>query len=395
MEDRNLIFSTKEFGARLAYLKEEMKRNNIEIGLILHHVNLYYFSGISLHSALIVPLGTDPILLVQINLERAKRESWVTNVSPSRGFSSLIDVIKKLNLDKGNIGLEMDIIPAGLLLKLQQKLPDAFFVDLAPVIFKLRIIKSHLEVEFIKKAAEISARSFEHCKNILDEGMSEIELQAEIVKKQYYDGAEGVPYLRDWNQEGGHGVFASGENTCEISGYWMCETGKGLSPAFPYGPSERKIKKGDLVCINKGVVYKGYHCDEARTFVVGAPTQKQIECYDYVQKALDLLIKTVKPGIKISELYLVANRYMSETPYHKYFMTKAFYDYEFIGHGLGLELNEPPLLTPGNNTPLQPGMVLALEPKIIIPGWGGIDIEDTVVVTEDGCEVLTLSAYGL
>ena len=158
---------------------------------------------------------------------------------------------------------------------------------------------------------------------------------------------------------------------------------------MPYGPSLRKVRAGDLVCIDHGTMYRGYHSDEGRTFVVGKARDKQKRLFDIVRRAQDAAIAQVRPGVPAAEVYRAAWRVARDAGYEEYFMAYGQYGVEYLGHGLGLEIDEPPLVGPKTTTLLEEGMTLALEPKLIIPGWGGVDLEDTLVVTGDGCEVLT------
>ena len=158
---------------------------------------------------------------------------------------------------------------------------------------------------------------------------------------------------------------------------------------MPYGPSNKKIHKGDLVDVNHATVYQGYHSDEARMFKMGKPNRKEVKLYDVVLKALNASIASIRPGVKASDIFKVVKRIIDDSGYSEFFMGYNQYGVEYVGHGVGLEINEYPFIGPKNNELLKPGMVFALEPKLIVPGVTGIELEDTITVTKEGCEVLT------
>lgn len=389
-----MIFTEQEMSSRLTALKGRMKDQNIDLAFIVYPTDLYYFCGITLHATLLVPLENEPILFVQINMARAKKDSAIRNLQPSRGISTVIDYLRQTRVDGVVVGLEFDVLPVQIYHKLANALPEATFTDISPLILSIRSKKSSREINCIKKAAKISSYGFKLCEELISPGKTEHEVRLTVARKEFLLGAE-IPEMRAWNKRMDWGVFASGENTTEISGYWMCETGSGIYPFRPYGPTYKKIEKGDIVCVNKGVAVHGYCVDEARTFVVGKATEQQAKIFASLCRAQEVMLKKAKHGVTARELYLAGWQEIDKAGYGKYFMAGAFYDFPYVGHGVGLEIDEPPMLTPSSRCVLEEGMVLAIEPKIIIPGWGGIDLEDTVLVTNDGGGILTETEWKL
>ena len=381
--------SRAEYEQRINRLRTYMEQKKIAAVALFHPPDIFYFSGVGFCSIMLIPFQEEPVLLVQINESRAQKESWLDDVRFSKGISTFVETVTEFGLQKATLGLELDVLPVNVFQRLQDALPLAGLVDFSPEILAVRMVKSPAEIEIIRQVARISEQGFLRGAEVLREGITELEVSEEIRRVEHSYGTEGSMVLRAWNQVLDFGMVSSGPNTYEISGYWLIAIGSGLGLARPYGPSRRRIQKGEFVCVNKGINYDGYHVDEARTFLIGKPTLEQQRCYDAVRKIQENALTAVKPGIPVKKVYAVAKRTAEEEGYGKYFMTRAVYDVEYLGHGVGLEIDEPPLVGPRTNLLMQEGMVFAFEPKIIIPGWGGVDIEDTLTVAAGGAEVLS------
>jgi Xaa-Pro aminopeptidase len=379
-----------EYEERIEILRKAMQDLGINGAILFYSRDVYYYAGTGLYAFLIIPMKRDPILLVQINLERVRRDSWIRDIRPSIGIKTVEQVMKEIGMNHRVIGVEKDVLPANYFETLSKMMSTCRLVDISPLILKQRSIKTQREIELIKKAANISGESLKSVIGFLKPSMTELELEVKFEAVKRKKGHEHLMVERTWPRRGSSAnVVISGSNLCQISGYWITMTGSGLSASIPYGPSKRKIRKGDLIDINHAVVYQGYHSDEARMFKMGKTEIKEVKLYDIVLKALKTSIRKIKPGVKVSEIFKVAKKVMDDSGYGKYFMGNNQYGVEYVGHGVGLEINEVPFIGPKNDELLKPGMVFALEPKIIIPGVIGIEIEDTIVVTEEGCEVLT------
>lgn len=389
--NNEVTITKSEYEERIEGLRRAMKDCGINAAILFDSRDVYYYAGTGVYSSLVIPLEREPILLVQINSERGRRESWVGDVRDSIGFKTVKELWKELDIASSIVGVEKDILPVNYFENMANAVPSTKFVDISPLILRQRSIKTKKEIELIKRAAEISNNSLEAIKRILKFGMTEIELEIEIEAIKRKMGHERM-WERTWPRRGNsaNGIV-SGSNLSIISGYWIAMEGSGPSRSMPYGASNKRIHKGDLVDINHGTVYQGYHSDEARMFIVGKVNKKQSKLYDIVLEALNITIESIRPGIKASDIYKVAKRKVDDFGYSEFFMGYNQYSIEYVGHGVGLEINEFPFIGPKNNEMLKPGMVFALEPKLIFPGVTGIDLEDTIAVTEEGFEVLTLT----
>lgn len=381
--------SADEYRLRVNALREIMGRKRIDVCLVHNSRDLYYYSGTALYCTLVMPANREPTLLVRINLAQATQDSWISDVRESTGLNEVGQAIRALDYDRPVIGYEEDVTPVSLFKKLKQMLPNADFVDISPEILSQRMVKSPIEIAMVRRAALISGVGLKRAAAMLRVGVSEIVVAAEMEVAKRLAGHDGLMTGRRQGVINPAVFVASGRNTANVSGYWVSIIGPGPSRALPFGPSSRQLRRGDLVVVDHGTVYRGYHSDEGRTFVCGKARDRQKRMFEVVRRAQDAAIGRVKPGIEASEVYLAAWRVVKDAGYEKYFMAYGQYGLEYLGHGLGLEIDEPPLIGPKTTTLLEEGMTLAIEPKLIVPGWGGVDIEDTVVVTCDGCDVLT------
>jgi Xaa-Pro dipeptidase len=263
-------------------------------------------------------------------------------------------------------------------------------------VLEQRMVKSPEEIQWLREAARISGRLFEELRTLLRPDVSEIELYGHLALRQRLLGADGLSSKHGFNDRTlEHGWLVSGPNTSQVSGYWLTMTGLGPSPARPYGPTQRRIRAGDLVCYDVGTSVNGYHSDHARTFVVGRASDEQRRVWDALRAVQETAIAAAVPGRTAAEVYDAAARAATRHGIAEHFMTRAVLDFPYVGHGVGVEIDEPPLLSPRTSTVLRPGMVLAVEPKVIVPAWGGLTIEDTVLVTDGAPEVLTTASTDL
>jgi len=243
------------------------------------------------------------------------------------------------------------------------KYQDKFNVELKSttgLVKKIRMIKDEAEIDKIREAVRITDVAFNHIRDYIKVGSIERDIALEL---EFFMKKEGA------SKNAFDFIVASGKRS-----------------ALPHGvASTKQLEEGDFLTMDFGTVYQGYHSDMTRTVVVGKqPDKKQEEIYQTVLKAQQKATEVVKAGVKGSEVDKVARDIITKAGYGDYFG-------HGLGHSLGLEIHENPRLSPRDDTKLESGMVVTVEPGIYLPDWSGVRIEDTVVVREDGCEVLTSS----
>ncbi len=375
---------------RIEGLKKRMEDNGFDLVLLMHPQDVYYYAGTSQPCNLLVSLKEEPVLFVRRAWDFAKQETTLENLKFGASLGDLTKYLSSIGLNKGVLGLEEDVLPARLHRRIKEYFSDFKCENVSPLIMEQRLIKDEEEIDLVKKASSIYSHIHEAFMNNLRPGITEVELATKAWAAARKAGHEGVSVHRRWDGFlPGEGVVTSGENMWKISGYAMTVTGVGKSKAIPCGASDRVIQKGDLVLLDNGLNYQGYHGDIARTYVVGKADERQKEVFSSLLLIMEEILNHIREGIAVKDLYELAVNKASEEGYQEYFQGYGSQKGEYIGHGLGLEVDEPPVVGPHTDLKLREGMILAIEPKIIIPDWGAVDLEDTLCVTKEGCEIFS------
>lgn len=275
-------------------------------------------------------------------------------------YKKKLDGIASLILDLGlkNIGFESNSISFSFHQSLSKRIGDGFkLIPLEEEIKNLRAIKDESELELIRTAIDISSKAFEHIRGILKEGTLESKIALEM---EFFMKRNGIRSL------GFDIIVASGKRS-----------------ALPHGKaSDKHIEDGDFVLIDFGGGFEGYNSDQTRTLICGRPSSKQKEIYKLVKEAHDMAIESIRPGIPILQVDEMARSHIRNHGYGDFFG-------HGLGHGIGLSVHEDPIINGENKDILQKGMLFTIEPGIYIPDWGGVRIEDMILVTESGAERLT------
>ena len=365
---------------------------DLDGAFILQNADLFYFSGTIQSSVLFISQEGEPVLMVQKGFERARQESPLKNVVPVTGRTQVKKVVKDCGFfDLRKIGLEMDILPVKLYTRYQQTFPEYEWSDVSGAILRLRMIKTPYEVEQVRGAARILHKGYMEIREIIREGMTELEIDGHLALIARREGHMGILRMRGWNQEMTYAHVLSGESGATISFLDSPHGGKGNTPAMAQGASSRRIGKNEPIGIDYGVGVNGYVADQFRTLVIGDLPDELMRAHDFSVEIHSLFIKEAKPGVSCADLYRLALKKAEKTGFGQYFNGYGEGKVRFVGHGLGLEIDEYPILAPRFNQRLEPGMVIALEPMFVFPGKGIVGLEDDYVVTATGVERLTLS----
>jgi len=390
-EDLGFLFTPREeIDNRLARVRASMRKKEIEALLVVQKMDYYYLSGTTQDALLFVPLEGLPLLLVRRELERAKVESPIDNVVAMKSMRDFPLLIKNhYGRLPGNLGLELDVLPVKDYFRYQELFSSTQFVDSSPIFRDVRKIKSPFEVGLTRMAGNIAKRLYVDARSILKEGMTEIEFGSllDAVAKRY--GHEGLLRVRSLNYEAYSWHVVSGLTGGIVSQSDSPMGGLGLSPAFPVGASRKVIKAHEPILLDMGICYHGYQADQTRMYSIGEMPRKFINAYNACKEIHDAVLEDVRPGADTEALFLKTLILAEKLGYKDSYLGPPGLQTRFIGHGIGLELNELPFLAQGHSTPLEEGMVFAIEPKIVFPGEGGVGLENTLVVTLNGYEILT------
>jgi Xaa-Pro aminopeptidase len=367
-----------------------MEKQKIEGLLIIQKMNLYYLSGTTQDGVLFIPVEGKPLLMIKRELERARVESPLKQIVELKSIREITTLIQthcgKL---PQNLGLELDVLPVKDYFKYQEFFSGTRFVDASLILRETRKIKSSFEIDLMRKAGEIGKKVFQEAKKILKKGMTEIEFGGllEATAKRY--GHEGLLRVKSINYEAYTWHVLSGVTGGIVSQSDSPMGGLGLSPAFPVGASLKKMRAREPILVDFGTCFHGYQADETRMFSIGKIKQKFIDAYEVCKEIHDAVLEETRPGADCEALFVKTLRLAEKLGYKDSYLGPPDLQTRFIAHGIGLELNELPFIAQGQSYALEEGMTFAVEPKIVFPGKGSVGIENTVVVTRDGCEILT------
>jgi Xaa-Pro dipeptidase len=380
----------EEIQSRILRFQKLLLDNNIDSAIISQNVDLFYFTGTIQPSYLFIPAGGEPVLAVQENLARVRRESSLDQIIPLKNGNQLSQTISGCNKSvQGRIGLEMDVLPVNRYLMLCRDFPQASFLDISDLIKKVRAVKSEYEISQIRKAVVILHRVMEEARRIIYPGMTELEVDAMLGALARKSGHQGRLRMRGYNQEMFYAHVFSGETGAVPSFLKGPLGGLGTTPAIAQGASFKVIKENQPIIIDFGVGINGYVTDMTRTFVIGRLSENLLQAYSFLTGIKHFMEQWVRPGKRCSMLYKEAIELAHNEGYQDYFMGYKDHQMPFVGHGIGLEINEYPLITANSTDVFRENMVFAFEPKLVFPDIGAVGVEDDYRVSGTGIERLT------
>lgn len=378
-----------EVNRRIGMLKGMMEKSNIDACLILQKADLFYFSGTAQDAHLFIPLSDAPILFVRKSFERAVQQSPIDRIVPINSFSQMRDEITSLSDSRmSSLGLELDVLPVNNFRVYEELFPNTEIADVSWLIRETRMIKSPYEIGLIKRAAEMNNDLFASVKDILKEGLTELEFAGLLEARYRKNGHQGYVRVRSFNQDIFYGHIMSGAHLAVPSCSLGPTGGPGPHASFPQGAGLKIIQKNEPIQIDYVGVFEGYLVDQARTFFLGEPAPDFLSLHALALSIQNEVAGAGVPGTKAESLYDLAIDMASDAGSLEGFLGHPS-PVPFLGHGVGLELDELPLVGKRSPHVLQEGMVIALEPKFILPERGLAGIENTFVVTENGMEKLT------
>jgi Xaa-Pro dipeptidase len=345
-----------------------MKQASVDLAVVVPGANLRYLTGLEMHTSeritlALFPRGGQPVFVLPALEAPRVQESLAVEASlytyndeqgPGSAFQRMAS---DLLLEGKVLGVEHLRMRVLELRQLEECATNARFIDVEPLLSQLRITKDEAEIQSMRRAAAVNEDCFRQVEAYIKSGVSEQELAA-IWQKAALDAAAGeLPEAP---------IVAAG-----------------LNGASPHAwATSRTVAEGDLVTIDAFLRADGYYSDITRTYGLGDVDEELGRIYSVVEEANTAARDLIRPGIEAQEVDRAARRVIEKAGYGEYFIHRT-------GHGLGLEIHEPPYIVEGNDLILQPGMTFTVEPGIYVPGRGGVRIEDNVLVTEDGCESLT------
>ncbi len=374
--------------------KMDVSNSEWETAVIFSKINLYYFTGTMQDGMLIIPRSGEATFWVRRSYERALDESLFPNIEPMDSFRDAAKSVSKLT---DTVYLETEVVPLALYQRFQKYFPFKNVKSSDAQVCAVRAVKSEYELSLTREAGRIHQHVLEDLvPEMLREGMSEADLSTELFSVLVEEGHHGACRFGMFDTEMILGNVCFGESSIYPT-YFNGPGGKyGLCPAAPVlGSRDRKLRKGDLVFVDVGCGVDGYHTDKTTTYMFGSSLPQYAidahnKCVDIQNKAASML----KPGILPSEIYNTIVNGLDKD-FLQNFMGFGSRKVKFLGHGVGLLIDETPVIAEGFDEPLQERMVFALEPKKGIENIGMVGIENTFIVTSKGGECITGDNPGL
>jgi Xaa-Pro dipeptidase len=379
-----------EIDRRIAAFQAGLERDGLDAALVVQSADLVYLTGTAQNAHLVVPAAGEPLLLVRRDLARARAESALHRIEPFTSLRALPAALASIGLsERLRLGLELDVLPAASYLRYRELLPGAELDDCMPALWSARSRKSEWELERIRAACVQTQRALEYAPQLLVPGRLECDVLSELGHHMRLHGHEGTVRFRGINSEFFYGQVLAGESAAVPGPTETPLHGPGLSTAQGRGPSRRPLREGDSVVIDISGLSEGYVSDQTRTFFVRSPDPVLLEAYDTCRRILAACVALLRPGTPGSAFYERGLEVAAEAGHAERFMGSGEGRVKFVGHCIGLELNEPPYLARDYTQALEAGNVVAIEPKLAFAGLGAVGVENSYLVGGNGPVQLT------
>jgi Xaa-Pro aminopeptidase len=379
-----------EIDQRLAKLQAALQQSGIDAALILQRSDLYYFAGTIQQANLYLPSEGQPMFFVFRSSERARAESSIDRIIPLHSPQEIPRLLSQNGYRlPACLGMELDVLPANLYFNYQSIFKNARIVDISQKIRLIRSVKSAFELDIMQQAAKLSDEVAACVPDLLREGMTELELAGKVEAEARKRGHQGVVRMRLFGSEMFYGHLYSGAGGALPSFLSSPTGGIGASPAVAQSASHKKIRRHEPVMVDYVFALNGYYSDHARVYALGKLAPELVNAHHLMLELKEMIAAAAKPGIRSGKIYDQALAEMKKAGYAQNFMGVGPERVRFVGHGIGLEVDEYPFLAAGQELELQAGMTIALEPKLIFPGKGVMGIENTHVVTANGLRQLS------
>ena len=382
-----------ELEYRCKQLQTRMADAGLDAVIILQNADLFYFTGTIQSGNLYVPAQGQPLYMVRKDLGRARMESGLKELLPFASMKEIPGILAGYGYpEPKRIGLELDVLPVNFFERYRQTFSNASFSDATPLIRAVRMNKSHYEIHILQDAAQQVDKVYRRAREIIREGMTDLELAAELEMTARKTGHQGLLRMRAFNAELFYAHIFSGADTAVPAYVDTPLGGLGLTPAFGQGASYKPIGRNEPIIVDFAGCFDGYMVDQTRLFAIGGLSDKLKKGYDDMLLVQERMIALAETRPAWGTIYAECLALAVQMGYADHFMGFKGAQVSFIGHGIGIEIDEYPFLARGfNDLRLEPGMVFAFEPKLVFPGEGAVGIENTFYLTDSGLKQLTFS----
>lgn len=391
------ITPTSELEYRFRKLQQHMAVEGLDAVIIVQNADLFYFTGTIQSGNLYVPLEGEPLYMVRKDLLRARMESGLREVAPFASMKDIPMILANHSYPQPKrIGMELDVLPVNFFERYRNVFTQGEFIDATPLIRKVRMIKTHYEIHILKDAACQVDKVCRRAREIIREGMSDLELAAELEFTARKEGHQGLLRMRAFNAELFYAHIFSGADSAVPTYMDTPLGGVGPSPAFGQGAGYKKIRRNEPIIVDFAGCLDGYMVDQTRVFAIGGISDRLKRGYEDMLLVQERMMTLADNRATWGEIYEECLALAVDQGYADSFMGNKGAQVSFIGHGIGIEIDEYPFLARGfKEMTLETGMVFAFEPKVVFPGEGAIGIENTFYLTDHGLKPLTYSEQEL
>lgn len=391
------ITPATELETRINRLQSEIESNDLDAILIIQNADLFYFTGSIQQGVLYVPASGVPLYMVRKDIQRARMEAGLKEIVPFRSIRDLPGVLNEFGVNlPEKAGMELDVVPVATYQRFQKVLGNCIVTDATPLIRNVRAIKSKYEIGIMKDAGVQVNKVCERAREIIREGMTDLELAAELEFVARKEGHQGITRMRGFNSELFYGHIFSGVDSAVPAYLDAPLGGLGVNPSIGQGSSYKTIRPNEPICVDFVGAFDGYLSDQTRIFCIGGLPDQLVEAYEDMVAVQNRMLELAVPGASWGGVYNECYQLACEMGYRDHFMGSKGAQVSFIGHGIGIEIDESPFIARGfDDYELKEGMTFAFEPKAVFPGLGAVGIENTYRLGEDGPKPLTFSSEEL
>jgi len=387
------ITPATELNDRIRRLQAEMSAADLEAILLLQNADLFYFTGSIQQGVLYLPVAGEPLYLVRKDHGRARMESGLKNVLPFKSPKDLPGILAEHGLPQPKrVGMELDVVPVETFQRFAKVFPGCEMVGATHQIRNVRAIKSEYEIGIMKDAALQVDKVCKRAREIIRAGMTDLELAAELEFTARKEGHQGLSRMRGFNSELFYGHIFSGADSAVPAYLDAPLGGLGVNPSIGQGASYKQIKPFEPIVVDFAGAFDGYLVDQTRIFCIGGLPEQLLKAYDDMVRIQNRLLEIARPGVTWGAVYDDCHRLACDLGYADCFMGNKGAQVSFIGHGIGVEIDEYPFIARGfNDYELKENMTFAFEPKAVYAGLGAVGIENTFRLTADGPKHITYS----
>ncbi len=387
------ITPASELQVRIGKLQSLMPRDGLDAILMLQNADLFYFTGTVQQGMLYVPASGEALYMVRKDHGRARMESGLREVIPFKSPKDIGGILASYGYAQPKrAGMELDVVPVELYQRFAKAFEGCEMVGATHLIRTVRAVKSEYEISIMKDAALQNDRIFQRAKEVIREGMTDLELAAELEFCARKQGHQGVVRMRGFNNELFYAQIFSGADSAVPAFLDTPLGGLGVSPAVGQGASYKTIRRNEPIIVDFGSCFDGYLVDQTRVFSIGPLPDKLQRAYADMLRVQHRMQLVARPGVAWGEVYDQCHQYACDLGYREVFMGNPGAQVSFIGHGVGTEIDEYPFIARGfKDQLLEENMTFAFEPKAVFAGLGAVGIENTFRLTADGPKHITFS----